>query len=116
MNEVSPKLLKIMREGDNAVDSKCYKIVALIRDFQNELDENTELTIKFASYGEDIQMSPQYITYREPDFIIFKGTISNRPATIIQNANQINFLLCGVPKALPQEPARRAKIGFDVEA
>lgn len=63
-----------------------------------------------------IEMSPQYITYQEPDLIIFKGTISELPATIIQNVNQVNFLLYGVPKALPQEPARRAKIGFDLEA
>lgn len=115
MNEVSPELLRIMRNGDNSIEYKCKKIISLIRNFQSELNENTELSIKFASYSENIEMSPQFIAWQEPDFIVFKGTISDQPATIIQNANQINFLLCGVPKALPQEPARRAKIGFDLE-
>ena len=104
MNEVSQNLLNIMQNGDDSVESKCRRIITLIRDFQSELNDKTELLIKFASYSENIEMSPQYITYQEPDLIIFKGTISELPATIIQNVNQVNFLLYGVPKALPQEP------------
>ena len=63
-----------------------------------------------------MQNGDNSIEYKCKKIIPLIRTISDQPATIIQNANQINFLLCGVPKALPQEPARRAKIGFDVEA
>ena len=49
-----------------------------------------------------------------PDFILFMGVNGlGRPIRLVQHYTQINVLLSAMPKAKPDEPARR--IGFALQ-
>ena len=81
-----------------------------IQDFENALDDNHEVALKLASFGQTILMSVTEIGYANPYLMFFHGFVDDKPATLIQHMNQLNFLLWAVPKSQPDAPARR--IGF----
>jgi hypothetical protein len=86
------------------------KIIEQIQEFESELDENTEVAVQLASFGQSIVMSVTDIGYQNPDLIYFYGLIGDKKAQLIQHVNQLSFLLMAVPKADPDAPPRR--IGF----
>lgn len=48
--------------------------------------------------------------YSNPTTLVFYGYVGTQKATLVQNLNQLNFLLLAVKKADPEKPPRR--IGF----
>ena len=101
-----------------AIDPDKYKradyqfklIKEAMRDFENALDDDHEVGIKLASFGQSILLSVTEIGYANPYTLYFHGFVDDKPATLIQHMNQLNFLLLSVPKSQPGEPPRR--IGF----
>lgn len=86
------------------------KIIEQIQEFESELDENTEVAVQLASFGQSIVMSITDIGYQNPDLIYFYGLIGDQKAQLIQHISELSFLLMAVPKANPSAPPRR--IGF----
>ena len=87
-------------------------IMEQIKEFEEELDENQELAIKLASFGQTILMSVTDIGYCNPNTIVFYGTIEGQNATLLQHMSMLNFLLLSTPKAEPDKPAKRIATGF----
>lgn len=81
-----------------------------IKEFEASLDDNHEVAIQLASFGQSIVMNVTDIGYSNPSLIHFYGYVDGKKAELIQHVNQLNFLLLAVPKSDPNRPARR--IGF----
>lgn len=93
-----------------------YEIIRqAIIDFENSLDQDHEIAIKLAAFGQTILLNVTDLGYSNPSLIHFYGYIdaSNSRAELIQHINQLHFLLLAVQKAEPGKPPRR--IGFQLE-
>lgn len=82
-----------------------------IKQFQDDLDDEHEVAIQLASFGQSIILNVTDIGYANPSLIHFYGYYNGNKAHLIQHVNQLSFLLASVPKSDPSKPARR--IGFD---
>ena len=82
-----------------------------IKEFEDTLDEDHEIALRLASFGQSITLSVVDIGYSNPSTLVFHGYVSDQPATLIQHMSQLNFLLLAVKKADPEKPPRR--IGFE---
>lgn len=94
----------------NLADYSYDVIMNLIKEFEEDLDDDHEVGIKLASFGQSITMSVTEIGYANPSTLVFYGYVKNQFATLIQHMSQLNFLLLAVPKSDPVKPPRR--IGF----
>lgn len=107
-SKVSELLASI--RGYNMADYSYEVILDRIKEFESSLDDNHEVAVKLASFGQTITMSVTDIGYSNPSTLVFYGYIGEQKATLIQHINQLNFLLLSVPKPDPEKPPRR--IGF----
>lgn len=87
-------------------------IMAHIREFEAELDDDHEVAVKLAAFGQAVTMSVVEIGYSNPSTLVFSGYVGNQKATLIQHISQLNFLLLAAKKTDPEKPPRR--IGFAV--
>ena len=93
-------------------DYACEVILDRVKEFEEGLDDDHEIAIKLASFGQTITMNVTDIGYSNPSTLVFYGFVGGQPATLIQHVSQLNFLLLAVKKADPKKPPRR--IGFAV--
>lgn len=114
----SLKQLTAMNEATLSRPVRDYKMADYTREivmkriaqFEKELDNEHEVGLKLASFGQSITMSVTSIGYSNPSTLVFRGFVGDQPATLIQHISQLNFLLLAVKKADPEKPPRR--IGF----
>ena len=85
-------------------------IMERIKEFEDDLDDEHEVAIQLASFGQSITLSVTDIGYSNPSTLVFYGFVGDQHATLIRHISQLNFLLLAVRKAEPEKPARR--IGF----
>jgi len=93
-----------------------YEIIRnAITEFENSLDQDHEVALKLASFGQTIVLNITDLGYSNPSLIHYYGFIdgSDSKAELIQHVNQINFLLLAVRKADPNKQPRR--IGFELK-
>jgi hypothetical protein len=94
----------------NSADYQCEVVMKRIKDFEDNLDDEHEVGIKLASFGETVLLNVTNITFSNPSVLIFHGTVNDCSATLIQHLSMLDFLLLAVPKS---ETSRRAhRIGF----
>lgn len=93
--------------------SEFYKrLVEMINEFEEDLDEEHEVGIRLVSFGQTVQFHIENIGYYNPSLIIFRGRLENGARVeLIQHVSQISFLLMALPKLDESRPARR--IGFN---
>lgn len=84
-----------------------------IKNFQNELDDEHEVGLQLASFGQSMLLNVTDIGYANPSLIHFYGYCNGNKAHLVQHINQLNFVLISLPKTDPKKPARR--IGFSSE-
>jgi len=94
----------------NLADYSYEVIMKRIKEFEDELDDEHEVSVKLASFGQSITMAVTDIGYSNPSTLVFYGLVGGQRATLIQHMSQLNFLLLATPKEDPQKPPRR--IGF----
>ena len=85
-------------------------IMEQIKNFENDLDDNHEVSLLLTSFGQSITLAVTNIGYFNPTTLIFYGFVKGQRATLIQHISQLNFLLLAVEKSDPAKPPRR--IGF----
>lgn len=106
LSNIDPKLLKNHKLADTQ-----YEIIkSTIAGFEKSLDEEHEVAIQLASFGQSITMHVVDIGYSNPSLMHFYGFVNGAKSELIQHINQLNFLLLATPKLDPEQPARR--IGF----
>ena len=89
---------------------ECLK--KLVLDYQSTLDDNHEIAVTLASFGDNVTMLVDDIHYIDPVLIVFKGMVGDNYSALIQHISQLNILLTTVAKPDPEKPPRR--IGFDI--
>lgn len=82
-----------------------------IEEYQASLDNEHEIALLLANFGQKITMQVHEIGYEKPVLLVFKGNVNGRYSTLIQHVNQLNFLITSVEKS-PEQPRRQ--IGFKV--
>ncbi len=112
-NDYALPMIKPMRDYRDA-DYQFEKLVEEIKNFESRLDDNHEIGLKLASFGENITISVTNIGYHNPSLIVFDGMVKGSPATLVQHISQLSFLMVAVKKADPARPPRR--IGFDMNS
>ena len=108
-SHIDPDLLEPIRTMFH-VDYVFEGLRDRILEFQSSLDSDSEIALWLASFGTQIVMRVERITYRDPAFICFSGLVDGRKSELIQHMNQLSFLVTVVPKENQEQPARR--IGF----
>jgi hypothetical protein len=101
-----------LRRNYQLADYQYEILMRSIHEFESELDDNYEIAVQLASFGQTIVMQVTDIGYSNPALIHFHGYINGQKSQLIQHVSQLNFLLMAVPKADPTRPANR--IGFVV--
>lgn len=91
-------------------DTQFNLIRRYIEEFEESLDPEHEVGVMLTNFGQSVLMQVLEIGYEESVMLVFKGIVNERPATLIQHINQLNFLLTSVKRTKPKEPKR--KIGF----
>lgn len=105
------KLPEIDLRNYNLADYQYELLCKNIKDFQDSLDDEHEVGLQLASFGQSILLNVTDIGYSNPSLIHFYGYYNGNEAHLIQHINQLSFLLVSVSKSEPDKPARR--IGFD---
>lgn len=85
-------------------------IMEEIKAFEDTLDEDHEVGVMLASFGQSLTMTVTHIGYANPSTLFFYGFVGGREATLIQHMSQLNFLLLALEKPDSDKPPRR--IGF----
>lgn len=94
----------------NLADYSYEVIIDRIREFEEGLDNDHEVSLMLASFGQSITLAVTDIGYSNPSTLVFHGFVNNQRATLIQHLSQLNFLLLAIKKSDPEKPPRR--IGF----
>lgn len=106
-----PEFPKVGVTRDCRLADYTYEIIMeRIKEFEDTLDNEHEVAVKLAAFGQSITMSITDIGYSNPSTLIFYGYVGNQPATLIQHMSQLNFLLIPTKRVDPQKP--KHKIGF----
>ncbi len=114
--QLSPSLfdegeLPVLNARDYSMADYTYEvIVERIKEFEEALDDEHEVALRLASFGQSITLAVTDIGYSNPSTLVFHGFVGEQHATLIQHMSQLNFLLLAAKKADPTKPARR--IGF----
>lgn len=96
---------------DCSMADRSYDIIIdRIKEFEESLDDNHEVSVKLACFGQSVTMAVTDIGYSNPSTLVFYGYVEGQYATLIQHMTQLNFLLLAVPKSDANKPPRR--IGF----
>lgn len=93
-------------------DSQFGILKKRIEEFEHSLDEEHEVGVMLASFGQPVMMNVVQIEYENPVLFVFKGYVGENEATLIQHINQLNFILTAVKK---EEDRPKRKIGFVVQ-
>ncbi|MDR6999640.1 DUF6173 family protein [Neobacillus niacini] len=104
-----------VRIAENNYASEFYrKIIEMINDFEASLNHDEEVGVRLISFGQTVQFHIEDLSYYNPSLIAFIGRLPNgSKVKLIQNVDQISFLLMALPKLNEDAPARR--IGFKIE-
>lgn len=95
---------------DPRLANRQYEILMeTIRQFESQLDENHEIGVRLAMFGQSFLMNVTGLGYSNPSLIHFYGQVNGKHAELIQHVNQLNFLLMAVPVEEGRSPRR---IGF----
>ena len=107
-NAVSPS---VSCRDYNMADYSYEVILRRIKEFEETLDDDHEVAVKLASFGQSVTMVVSGLGFSNPSTLVFYGFVGDQRATLIQHMSQLNFLLLAVRKADPEKPPRR--IGFE---
>lgn len=116
---LSPKLpdfssLAINIKNPLHAETQYEIIMKSITNFESNLNDNEEIALKLACFGQTIILNVTSIRYSNPSLIHFYGYVEGQKATIIQHINQLSFMIMAVPKENPKTKPRR--IGFHADS
>ena len=109
-----PKISDKAFRNQNFADYQYEVIIKSIKNFESALDDEHEVAVRLASFGQSVMMQVTEIGYSNPALIHFYGYVNGSKSELIQHVSQLNFLLMAAPKTEPGLPPRR--IGFSIES
>lgn len=110
-----PELVRAVaaiEESNNHAKWMHERVVRLIKDFEEKLDNDHEIGARLVTFGTDTTIHIQDVGYWGPDLITFQGLdANNNSVQLVQHISQLSVLLVAV-KRTGTEPRR---IGFKLE-
>ena len=100
--DIKPPSLPVIKDYKMA-DTQYKVIMERIKEFEDDLDDEHEVAIKLASFGQSILLSVTDIGFSNPFTLVFYGFVDGQPATLIQHMSMLNFLLIAVKKEDPKK-------------
>lgn len=100
---------KLIRDHNHA-DWQYEVLMKSIQSFEKNLNDDEEIALYLASFGQSVLMNITDIGYSNPSLIHFYGYVNGIESELIQHVSQINFLLTSSKKDDPNRATRR--IGF----
>ncbi|RAW18481.1 hypothetical protein DC345_04960 [Paenibacillus taichungensis] len=98
--------------AENTASEFYKKIVRMINNFDQSLDDSKEVGVRLVSYGQALTFHITDVSYENPSLIMFSGILDNGdPVHLVQHVTQISFLLTAMQRKEPEEPKRQ--IGFN---
>ena len=87
-------------------------IVKAVNQYNSRLDEDYEVGLMLASFGQTVTVNIKAIGYEGAKLIRFIGNINGTgaPVELFQHVSQLNFLLISLPRHNREEP--KQQIGF----
>ena len=115
MPKASPQDKTDPPDAPNSAARSAYdRLVLYIRNFEAQLSAGQEVAMGFAGSDAGV-LQIEGLGFFDPDMITFYGRDEMGMKTqLVQHVSQLSVMLRAVPKAQPQEPARR--IGFQLNA
>ncbi|OMH22104.1 hypothetical protein AC231_09820 [Clostridium pasteurianum] len=106
------KNIQKTKQYDNGFANIFYEqLVKEINDFDKRLDDSESVGMRLVTFGNTIQFNILNIGYQDPYLIYFYGELEDgSPIQLIQNVNQISFVLIAMKRKNPEEP--KNTIGF----
>lgn len=87
------------------------QLVIEIREFESQLDDQSELGVKLAPFGGSTVLHVAEIGFQQPCLVVLVGNLEDgSPVKLIQHLSQLNFLLIRVRRLNPNVP--RKPVGF----
>jgi hypothetical protein len=108
-----PSLNNVKFKDD--ADSIADDLYSAAIEFQGNLDDDHEVGVMLASFGQSVTVNITGIGYKGKKLIKFIGYIaeSGMPVELLQHVSQLNFLFVTLPRENKEEP--RKQIGFIAE-
>lgn len=69
----------------NLADYSYEVIMERIKEFEDTLDEDHEIALRLASFGQSITLSVVDIGYSNPSTLVFHGYVGDQPATVARH-------------------------------
>jgi len=109
----TPSEISIDGIRDYSMADYQYEVVmSRIHDFEEELDDEHEVALKLAAFGQSVLLNVTEISYSNPSTLVFHGFVNGEPADLIQHVSMLNFLIMAVKKDDPAKSAKRIAPGF----
>ncbi|MGD0879239.1 MAG: DUF6173 family protein [Anaerolineales bacterium] len=86
------------------------QLLAQINEFEKILNPEEEVAAYLASFGKEMIIQIEEISFKDPYFIIFEGQVNGSPVRLVQHVSQINVLFTSINIKELNRPARR--LGF----
>ncbi|SHI23845.1 hypothetical protein SAMN02745823_03772 [Sporobacter termitidis DSM 10068] len=90
-------------------------ILETIKAFEEDLDDEHEVALKLACFGQTVILNVTGIGFHNPDILRFYGFVNGSKATLMQHVSQLNFLMMSVEKVDPTVPPHRIGFGLPTE-
>ncbi|KYG89037.1 hypothetical protein A0U40_13500 [[Bacillus] sp. KCTC 13219] len=112
MNEDFVKSLRDLNVDYKSASYQYSLLIEEINEFQSNLNNEEEIVLLMASFGQTIKLYITDIGYANPSLIYFYGFIEGKgtESTLIQHISQLNFLITSAKRLDETKPARR--LGF----
>lgn len=84
-----------------------------VRTFETTLNKDEEIAAYLSSFGAQILVQIEEISFLDPYLIVFKGlnTANGKPVRLVQHTSQLSVLLTAFPRK-PAETRPVRRIGF----
>lgn len=100
-----------MIQSNSTAEIVAHALLQEIINFQQSLPDNSDVAMALTNFNQSTLILVDSIGYIGYNLVTFQGKDSSgKPMTLIQHVQQLNFLLCVVPKTVPDAPKRQ--IGF----
>ncbi len=108
-----PRNVLVENVEDNYASEFYRRLAEWISDFDNSLDNDSEVGVRLVNFGQTVVFTLEGMGYYNPSLILFKGhTEDGSPVELIQHVSQISILLMKLPRKNPEQPKKA--LGFQV--
>jgi hypothetical protein len=108
-----PRNLLVENVQDNYASEFYRRLAEWISDFDNSLDNDSEVGVRLVNFGQTVVFTLEGMGYYNPSLILFRGhTEDGSPVELIQHVSQISILLMKLPRKNPEQPKKA--LGFQI--